>query len=203
MKTPFREFVKTGRGKLTVALGVLLCSWIFLLWQFSGSLGNLMPGEGQISNIEREIKQMKQQNVTLRARRKAADDLKARYRAQQESYWREERDGVVDTELRNKIQQAAREVELKLNSLGSVRTTRINNDLYYAEIDLSTSGQLETLVRFLGKVQGIKPALSWRRLDMRPEGMRNADVAGSLMFNGAIRVIGFDGDEAGQKGGAK
>lgn len=36
MNAKFREFVKTGRGKLTVALGCLALSWIFLLWQFSG-----------------------------------------------------------------------------------------------------------------------------------------------------------------------
>lgn len=44
MNAKFREFVKTGRGKLTVALGCLALSWIFLLWQFSGSIGDLMPG---------------------------------------------------------------------------------------------------------------------------------------------------------------
>lgn len=203
MKTSFREFVKTGKGKLTVALCALALSWIFLLWNFSGSFGDLMPGEERIDSLEREIKQLKQQNATLLARRKAADELKARYQKQLEGYWREERDGVVDTELRNKIQQAAGEVELKLNSLGSVRTTRINSDLYYAEIDLSTSGSLETLVRFLGRIQEIRPVLSWRRLDLRPE-MRNTDLVGNMNFNGAIRVIGFDG-EAGEerKGGAK
>ena len=123
-------------------------------------------------------------------------------RKQLESYWREERDGVVETELRNKIQQAASEIELKLNSLGSVRTTRINNELYYAEIDLSTSGTLETLVRFLGRIQEIRPALSWRRLDLRPE-MRNTDLIGNMNFNGAIRIIGFDGEEPDRKGGTK
>ena len=129
-------------------------------------------------------------------------ELKERYRKQLESYWCEERDGVVETELRNKIQQAASEIELKLNSLGSVRTTRINNELYYAEIDLSTSGTLETLVRFLGRIQEIRPALSWRRLDLRPE-MRNTDLIGNMNFNGAIRIIGFDGEEPDRKGGTK
>ncbi|WP_294481356.1 hypothetical protein [uncultured Victivallis sp.] len=202
MRTSFRDFVKTGKGKLTVALCALGLSWIFLLWNFSGSFGELLPGEERIDALEREIKQLKQQNATLLARRKAADELKERYRKQLESYWHEERDGVVETELRNKIQQAASEIELKLNSLGSVRTTRINNELYYAEIDLSTSGTLETLVRFLGRIQEIRPSLSWRRLDLRPE-MRNTDLIGNMNFNGAIRIIGFDGEEPDRKGGTK
>ena len=202
MRTSFREFVKTGKGKLVVALCALALSWIFLLWNFSGSFGELLPGVERIDSLEREIKQLKQQNATLLARKKSADELKERYRNRLEGYWREERDGMVDTELRNKIQQAASEVELKLNSLGSVRTTRINGELYYAEIDLSTSGSLETLVRFLGRIQEIRPVLSWRRLDLRPE-MRNTDLVGNMNFNGAIRIVGFDGEEPDRKGGTK
>ena len=202
MRTSFRDFIKTGKGKLTVALCALALSWIFLLWNFSGSFGELLPGSERIDSLEREIKQLRQQNATLLARKKNGDDLEERYRKQLEGYWREERDGVVDTELRNKIQQAASEVELKLNSLGSVRSTRINSELYYAEIDLSTSASLEALVRFLGRIQEIRPALSWRRLDLRPE-MRNTDLVGMMNFNGAIRVIGFDGKEPDRKGGSK
>ena len=48
MRTSFRDFVKTGKGKLTVALCALGLSWIFLLWNFSGSFGELLPGEEQV-----------------------------------------------------------------------------------------------------------------------------------------------------------
>ena len=111
---------------------------------------------------------------------------------------------MVDTELRNRIQQAARDVELKLNSLGSVRTSRINNELYYAEIDLSPVG-----TAFLAKLREKSPLVSWRRFDLRPEPVRgqNASSAGTVVqnlnFNGAIRVIGFDGDAAENGGGGK
>ncbi|MDR0933178.1 MAG: hypothetical protein LBM70_09205 [Victivallales bacterium] len=203
MKSSFREFVKTGRGKLTVALCALGVSWLFLLWQFSGSFAGLMPSEDRISNIEREIKQLKQQNTQLRSRKKANDELKKLYLSRLEGYWNEERDGAVDTELRNRVQQAAREVDLKLNTLGSVRVSPINSELYYAEIDLSTSGPVETLVHFLGKIQEISPKLAWRRLELRPDAGRNAESPGSLVLNGAIRVIGFDKNEADSSGGAK
>ena len=194
MNAKFREFVKTGRGKLTVALGCLALSWIFLLWQFSGSIGDLMPAAERIGAVEREVRELRQQNAALKARQKAAGELRTRYGKQLGSYWREERDGVVDTELRNRIQQAARDVELKLNSLGSVRTSRINNELYYAEIDLSTVGTLEAITAFLAKLR-------------EPVRGQNASSAGTVVqnlnFNGAIRVIGFDGDAAENGGGGK
>lgn len=116
---------------------------------------------------------------------------------------------MVDTELRNRIQQAARDVELKLNSLGSVRTSRINNELYYAEIDLSTVGTLEAITAFLAKLREKSPLVSWRRFDLRPEPVRgqNASSTGTVVqnlnFNGAIRVIGFDGGAAENGGGGK
>ena len=207
MNAKFREFVKTGRGKLTVALGCLALSWIFLLWQFSGSIGDLMPAAESIGAVEREVRELRQQNAALKARQKAAGELRTRYGKQLGSYWREERDGVVDTELRNRIQQAARDVELKLNSLGSVRTSRINNELYYAEIDLSTVGTLEAITAFLAKLREKSPLVSWRRFDLRPEPVRgqNASSAGTVVqnlnFNGAIRVIGFDGDAENGGGG--
>ena len=85
MRTSFRDFVKTGKGKLTVALCALGLSWIFLLWNFSGSFGDLLPGRERIADLEEEITQLKQQNATLVARKKAADDLKAQYVAEGEA----------------------------------------------------------------------------------------------------------------------
>jgi len=211
MNARFKEFAKTARGKLILALGGLAVVWIILLWQFAGSLAGLLPGAGEIDRTEREVKELRRQNAAAQARAKEFDDLKARYRRQLDGYWQEARDGVAETELRNKIQQAAHEGELKLSSLGSVRITRINGDLYYAEIDLATSGSLEALTAFLARIQKITPALSWRRLDMRPEPVRGrpdatttitANTTQSLNFNGAIRVIGFDGGAA-ENGGGK
>lgn len=212
MNARFKEFAKTSRGKLILALGGLVVVWIILLWQFAGSLAGLLPGAGQIDRTEREVKELRRQNAAVQAKAKEFDNLKARYRKQLDGYWQEARDGVADTELRNKIQQAAHEGELKLSSLGSVRITRINSDLYYAEIDLATTGSLEAVTAFLARIQKITPALSWRRLDIHPEPVRGrpdttttttATTTQSLNFNGAIRVIGFDGGAAENGGGKK
>ena len=214
MNAKFKEFAKTGRGKLILSMGALGVVWIILLWQFAGSLAGLLPGAGQIDRTEREVKELRRQNAALLVKAKEFDNLKARYRKQLDGYWQEARDGVVDTELRNKIQQAAHEGELKLSSLGSVRITRINSDLYYAEIDLATTGSLEAITAFLARIQKITPALSWRRLDIRPEPVRGrpdttttttatTTTTQSLNFNGAIRIIGFDGGAAENGGGKK
>ena len=100
-----------------------------------------------------------------------------------------------------------RAIELAKGGLGW--TSRINNELYYAEIDLSTVGTLEAITAFLAKLREKSPLVSWRRFDLRPEPVRgqNASSAGTVVqnlnFNGAIRVIGFDGDAAENGGGGK
>ncbi len=211
MNAKFKAFAKTSRGKLILALAGLALVWLILFWQFAGSLIGFVPGAERIDRTEKELKDLQRQNTTLRARAKTADELKARYKVLLDSSWREDRDGIVDTELRNLIQQAASAAELKLNSLGSVRTTRINNDLYYAEIDLSTTGTLEVITAFLAQIQQIQPALSWRRLDLRPEPVRGrpdsttttGTTVQTLNFSGAIRIIGFDGSTTEQNGGKK
>lgn len=73
----------------------------------------------------------------------------------------------------------------------------------------STVGTLEAITAFLAKLREKSPLVSWRRFDLRPEPVRgqNASSAGTVVqnlnFNGAIRVIGFDGDAAENGGGGK
>jgi hypothetical protein len=102
-------------------------------------------------------------------------------------------------------------LELKPNSLGTVRTNRINEDFYFAEIDITMGATYEEVVKFIAAVAECKPKLSWRRLDLRPDFRRrnmranNTNLAAAraqavldqdavnVMFNGVIRVIGYDG----------
>lgn len=199
-----KEMWKTPKGKLILAGSAMLISWIFLLLQFSGSLWNLFPSEERSSLLKSELKKLRQENAELRNRSKSLDRLKNHLKAQRVSFWQETRDGAIDTELRNRIQTAAKQSNLELSSLGSVRITKINNQLSYAELDLQASTSIEILIAFLGRVQEQNPLICWRRLDIRPD-MRPRPTAGSnttataqLSINGAIRVITVT---AGNEGG--
>ena len=117
----------------------------------------------------------------------------------------------METQLRRIVSDTATRLELKPNSLGTVRTNRINEDFYFAEIDITMNGTYEEVVKFIAAVAECQPKLSWRRLDLRPDFRRrfmrnsNTNLAAaraqavqdqnsvSVMFNGVIRVIGYDG----------
>ena len=206
-----KGFVKTTQGKLIlVCCAVLVVCWGFMLVQFAGGFSSLFPSEEKIKDLKQDVRKLRALAEEHRKTAAKYDLQKKLYREKLVTYWNEERDGLVDTVLRNTIQNTAKEMELTLSSLGSVRITRINNELYFAEVDnLSAAASYEALIKFLAKLEAIRPALHWRRLDLRPEPVRPGGpqqrgsnssqtaaltpAATRMRLYGAVRVIGYDG----------
>lgn len=208
MNEKLREFLKTGKGKLTVACGALLLSWIFLLTQLGGSFSSWFPNEARKEALRKEIKKLEAEQAEQQKKLREMDEVQRKYRGMIENSWQYERDGDPELLLRRAVEITAKETEISLNNLGSVRTSRINDDFYFAELDVSFSAPFENLMHFIAKLQANKPALPWRRitanLSMRPPHQQNTRVVSNtattaatqttLMFNGTIRVIAFDGE---------
>ena len=208
MNEKLKEFLKTGKGKLTVACGALLISWIFLLTQLGGSFSAWFPNEAAKEARRKEIKELEGERTEQQKKLHEMDEIQKKYSAMIENSWQFERDGDPELLLRQAVESTAKETDISLNNLGSVRTSRINDDFYFAELDVSFSAPFENLMHFIAKLQAHKPALPWRRitanLSMRPPHQQNTRVVSNtattaatqttLMFNGTIRVIAFDGE---------
>lgn len=204
-----KSFLSTAAGKLIVSCAVILVGcWTFMFIQFSGGFSALFPSEEKIKNLKQEVRKLRSQVEENRKKALVYEKQKKVYRERLITYWNEERDGLVDTVLRNTIQNAAKELELTLSALGSVRITRINHELYFAEVDnLSASAPFDVLIKFFTKLEESKFPLHWRRLDLRPDrggrnrgGNSNAQsvfqitpATTRMRFYGTIRVIGYDG----------
>lgn len=203
-----KSFLSTPAGKLIISCSVILTGcWTFMFIQFSGGFASLFPSEEKIKNLKQEIRKLRSQVEENRKKALSYEKQKRLYREKLITYWNEERDGLVDTVLRNTIQNAAKELELTLSALGSVRITRINHELYFAEVDnLSASAPFDVLIKFFTKLEESSFSLHWRRLDLRPDqgrwnrGNRNnpsvfqiTPATTRMRFHGAVRVIGYDG----------
>ena len=214
-----KEFCMTPKGKLLLICGVLLVfSWIFMIFQFTGDMGELFPTQEGNNKLKQELRKLRADVGERREKARANELLRKRYREQLSTYWIEERDGLVDTVLRNRVQAAAKELELTLNALGSVRTTRINQELYYAEVDnVSLIASYDVILKFLRRLSKEQPKIYWRRLDLRMIPVRQqrqqmgrnsgastrSTVAGKeipitpatlqMRFHGSLRVVGYDG----------
>lgn len=199
-----KEFLKTPKGKLAAALCCMLLSWIFLFLNFSSSLDLSLPSVQSKTKLRQEIRklraELKLQEESLRKNRL----LRVRFKEMIHDCWQPARDGDPSLVLRQIIESAAKKHEIKLNTLGTVRISRINHDFSYAELDISTHAPLEAIVKFIGTIQDNKPVISWKRLTVysiirrrRPGSNMSRTVTGSnsenaLIFSASFRVIVYD-----------
>ena len=199
--TAWKEFIKTPKGKLTLALAAMLLSWIFLFLNFSGSLLITLPSAERKAKVKQEIRKLRTELKLLEEKKLQADRQKKNWNELARECWQPQRDGDPELMLRQKIEAAAKKSELKLNNLGTVLLTRINQDFSFAELDISASTRLAPLTAFFHEIQQLKPAVSWRRFSVfammrRPRPNNNRSVStnttdDNLNFSGNLRMLVF------------
>ena len=204
----FSDKLKTRKGQLIFVCSALGISWLFLLIYFGNSFFSSLPDAAKIKKAEKDLLKLREEYAKVNAAKKETDDVRNRYKALASRAWHTHHDGVVETQLRQRISAVAGETGFKLNNIGAVRTGRLNGEFYHAEIDLSGSGEIGDVIKFIAEIRKIEPVLSWRRLDLRPDrrfrmntGVGSANLAARvnelpptrLNFNGALRILGYDG----------
>lgn len=214
MNGKFKDFIKTPKGKLICSLCVLGVTWFVLILNFSGWLKDMVPSADKIRNAERDLKRKRIAYESAMEEKKKADEVKELYYAIVRNSWQETKHGMVENTLRQMVSDAAKAQSLKLASLGSVKTSRINNDFYFAEIDVTFQAPYPDTLKYMAAIQKLSPKLSWKRFDLRPDyrslrqmnanassiaGMvaknsgENIESTITVNFSGTLRVIGFDG----------
>jgi hypothetical protein len=211
MSVDIKKFLSTPKGQLIGAVSALLLVWLILLFYFGGEFVSNLPSADSLSDSKRELKKQERLLEKAKADEKEYLQLREKYNAKIRSAWRESEHGLVETRLRRIVSDTATKLELRPNSLGTVRTNRINEDFFFAEIDITMGATYEEVVKFIAAIAECQPKLSWRRLDLRPDFRRRNMHAGNtnlaaaraqavldqntvnVMFNGVIRVIGYDG----------
>ena len=217
MSSNFKEFVKTPKGKLICALCVLGVTWSVLLFNFLGGVKDIVPSADKVKNAERDLKRKKVAYDSAMKEKADADKVKEDFYAMVRNSWQEPKHGMVESTLRQMVSDTAKAQMLKLASLGSVKTSRLNSDFYYAELDVTFQASYPEMLRFVASIQKLSPKLFWKRFDLRPDfrslrqmsanassiaGMvaknsgENIESTIAVNFSGTIRVIGFDGSQS-------
>ena len=188
-KKNLRQWLKDPRHKLAVALGGLLLSWIYLFFYLSGS-GTLFQYSNNLEQLKLDCKASEQEFQNLSAQLEQLKMVEADYYRNVRSCWNQSLDGEVETVLRQLTEAASQKSGIQLNSLGTVRVSRINQELSYGELEMSANAPLEQLSNFFSALME-NPHLGWKRVDLRAG--RPGDASGNLAFSGTLRVIVFDG----------
>ena len=162
------------------------------LW-FSGELDSWIPGAAKLEEAAEGVARAERSYRALKTQLDQGSALEKRWEGRREICFLPSRDGDPELELRRKIEPAATKVELSLNTIGAVRQSTVNPNLSFAEIDLSGAGTMEQVAGFLRELQGVKPLLFWKRLELRPEFRRGPGAENTteerLQLNGTIRVL--------------
>jgi len=161
--------LSTPKGRLILALGVMLISWIWLFSQFSGDFRGILPRSSDITRIKEDLEKEKAEFAVLDRKARSLAKIRSAYEKRLEGFWDEEKEGDVSLGFRELVDQAAAMQEIKLTSLGSARTTRINGNLSFAELEVSFSGTLDEIAQFLAVIRALPHSPAWKRADFRQE----------------------------------
>ena len=203
MSSPaFKEFIKTPKGKLVLALCAMLLSWIFLFLNFAGSSSFALPSETRKAEIKQQIRKLRTELQGLNEKKVHAERLKKRWQELAINSWHPAQDGDPELQLRLIVENAAKKSEMKLNNLGTVRINRINQDFSFAELDVSGNTRLAPLTNFAYEIQKVRPCITWRRFSVfvmmrRPRTGNNRTVSSNqtddnLAFSGNLRLLVYN-----------
>jgi hypothetical protein len=184
-----KKFRTSKKAQMIFIIAGLFFSIWFLLWQIGGSIGSLIPSGSRLEKLSAEQQKAAAEVAELEKRMKEVDTAARIYHESLGGFWNDAVNGNADVELRKKIEEAAQKAGLKLNSIGTVRRSRINNDLQFLEIDMGGVETLEILTNFYEEIYKARPQLYWKRVDLRQEHLQNSE---RLVFNGTLRLIAIE-----------
>ena len=180
MKQTPKQFFATPAGKLSLAITAMVLCWTVLIVYLSKTSagGTWFPSEADIEGVRTDIKKDTNALHAAEAELDAFEDLQASYEDSLAGYWNADRDGQPEIELRNLVSTAAQNAEANIQTLGSVRTSNINNELSYADLDFTVVDEYSKVIRFFAEIEKCTPRLAWRRVEIRLEPNRARAVTG-------------------------
>ena len=175
-----KQFFSTPTGKLSLAIIAMVVCWTVLIVYLSNTStgGTWFPTEVDMNRVRQDIKKDTNTLATEQANKQAYDALEDQYEDSLATYWNADRDGEPETELRNLVNDAATRAGANLQNLGSVRTSSINSELSYADLDFTVVDEYLKVINFIAEVEKSTPRLSWRRVEIRLEPTRARAVTG-------------------------
>ena len=188
-----KSFWKSRKGQRIFCIAGLIASVLFLLVQFGGDLGSFFPGSGSKNTLERELKKLQQEQERLKVELADLDAVRAVADRKFIDAWKKSVNGVPEVEMRAMIEKTAKDMELRLNNISTVRKTNFNKDITLLEVDVSVMSDIDTLTKFLLAVDKLKPSLYWRRFEVRTANMFGMT---GVNFSGTLRGVGDERPEA-------
>lgn len=171
------KFLKGRKGfVLPIAFVLGLVIIFFILEESFGLISITFNGNNIIKKTTGEIVTLQRQIEREHGIYKVILDREANLIAQKQEYWITKRDGDINQSFQEKISSAARTAKVELSTAGSVQVSKISDDLSIGEVEISCSGDMEGITKFLYAMTYSTPKMYWERFSLRPDNYNNKGV---------------------------
>lgn len=180
---------KTGKSVLIFISAVAIVFVAGLLFMFSQFWDNIFPNSDIILKAKNELIQkqaeLKEKGIALAYKR----NQRKQFANESENYWIVKRDGELEGALQKNIENAARNVNVTINSIGNLNLAKLNEQFSYSDLNLEILGAAEDISRLLVEIYKSKPKLYWVRCMIR---QYRANDSTQLVLSGTLRLVCID-----------
>ncbi|HBM15336.1 MAG TPA: hypothetical protein DD381_03180 [Lentisphaeria bacterium] len=160
-----------GKKNLLIPVGIIIGVIIILsiLESSFGLLSTTFMGQETIKEYTKEILGIQKQIQIEQGAYRDILDREAQFISQKNEYWITQRDGDMNQSFQQKISSAASKASVDLSTAGSVQVSKISDDLSIGEVEISCSGSMEEITKFIYALTYSTPKMYWERFSLRPD----------------------------------
>ena len=178
--------------KHSIIFGIVFVLILIILFQNIEVLDSITVGKDDITY---EIQNIKKLQMKLKLEQRKVIEIKELKKSliqKGNEFWITQRDGQADVNIQKKIESAAKQSDIELKTLGTLRSTSIGNGISSSEFDISCSGKMESIIKFIYKVSKDRPKIYWERCLLRPDNIKNPK---KIYLTGYLKFIILENED--------
>ena len=184
------EYVRKNKKVFVpVIIAVSLFVVLLILEQAFGLLSVSFFGGSMIKKNTEEIKTLQKKIERAQAEYRDILSRQSQVIQQRYQYWVSSRDGNIDEKFQDKITSVAKNSKVDLSTTGTVKLSKVGDGIMSGELEISCSGNMEEIVRFLYALTYSTPKMHWDRFSLRPDNYNNPNT---IYLSGEVKFLQVD-----------
>lgn len=171
---------------------IVLVIVLFILEGAFGLISVTFSGQSIIKKTSYDIETLQKQIQREQGVYRETLEREAKIIAQKDQYWITQRDGDINQSFQEKVSAAAKNAKVDLSTAGSVQVSKLSDDLSVGEVEISCSGSMEGITRFLYAMTYSTPKMYWERFSLRPD---NYNQKGVIFMTCSVKFMIISNDK--------
>jgi hypothetical protein len=157
-----------------------------IIYRFKDYLSIAWPTQSKIEAARKELKlsQIKllealNEEYKLKMRQEDFKDIS-------EDLWIQKRDGDPSLNVQKMINQAGKDADIEISSLGAAKITDLSDSIGVTSIQIRAKANLHDIVTFINAIDKIQPKAYWQNLYLRPDNPKNPV---EIIMSGTVQFL--------------